>query len=109
METYRNEHRILCRNGNYKWILDKGKVVQANSAGKPIRIIGTHTDITYRNKKEEQFERYLELITSQNQRLHNFTHIVSHNLKTYTGNFKTILEFLDDTIEKTKKKSYKVI
>jgi PAS domain S-box-containing protein len=97
IETYRNEHRILCCDGNYKWILDKGKVVEADSNGKPTRIIGTHTDITYRKKKEEQSERYLELITSQNQRLHNFTHIVSHNLKTHIGNFKNILEFLEDT------------
>ena len=96
LETYRNEHRILCRDGNYKWILDKGKVVESDSNGKPTRIIGTHTDITYRKKKEEQSERYLELITSQNERLHNFTHIVSHNLKTHIGNFKNILEFLDE-------------
>jgi PAS domain S-box-containing protein len=96
LETYRNEHRILCRDGNYKWILDKGKVVESDSNGKPTRINGTHTDITYRKKKEEQSERYLELITSQNERLHNFTHIVSHNLKTHIGNFKNILEFLDE-------------
>ena len=97
LENYRNEHRILCRDGNYKWVLDKGKVVESDFNGKPTRIIGTHTDITYSKKKEEQSERYLELITNQNQRLHNFTHIVSHNLKTHIGNFKNILEFLDDT------------
>jgi signal transduction histidine kinase len=61
----------------------------------------------YRKQKEEPFERYLELITSQNQRLHNFTHIVSHNLKTHIGNFKTILEFLDDTLRKRKKRATK--
>ncbi|MFT7051241.1 MAG: PAS domain S-box-containing protein [Psychroserpens sp.] len=95
-DVYRNEHRILCQDGNYKWILDKGKIVERNAKGKPTRIIGTHTDITYRKKKEVQAELYLELITSQNERLHNFTHIVSHNLKTHIGNFKNILEFLDD-------------
>jgi PAS domain S-box-containing protein len=97
IEAYRNEHRILCHDGYYKWILDKGKVVENNSQGKPTRVIGTHTDITYRKKKEKQSERYLELITNQNQRLHNYTHIVSHNLKTHIGNFKNILEFLDET------------
>ncbi|WP_052184139.1 PAS domain-containing sensor histidine kinase [Psychroserpens sp. Hel_I_66] len=97
LDTYRNEHRVLCRDGNYKWILNKGKVVERNKAGKPLRIIGTHTDITYRKKKEEESARYLDLITSQNERLHNFTHIVSHNLKTHIGNFKNILEFIDET------------
>jgi len=94
--TYRNEYRVLCHDGSYKWILDKGKVVEKDSNNKPLRVIGTFTDITYRKKKEEQSELYLELITSQNQRLHNFTHIVSHNLKTHIGNFKNILEFLDE-------------
>ncbi|MEH6537486.1 MAG: PAS domain-containing sensor histidine kinase [Psychroserpens sp.] len=97
LDTYRNEHRVLCKDGNYKWVLDKGKVVERDKNGKPTRIIGTHTDVTYRKKKDEQSEKYLQLITSQNQRLHNFTHIVSHNLKTHIGNFKNILEFYDDT------------
>ncbi|TXE19595.1 PAS domain S-box protein [Psychroserpens burtonensis] len=97
LDVYRNEHRVLCQDGNYKWIFDKGKIVERNAKGKPTRIIGTHTDITYRKKKEVQAELYLELITSQNERLHNFTHIVSHNLKTHIGNFKNILEFLDET------------
>ncbi|MFD2914397.1 sensor histidine kinase [Psychroserpens luteus] len=96
LDIYENEHRILCKDGTYKWILDKGKVIERNAKGKPTRIIGTHTDISYRKKKEEQSERYLELITSQNERLHNFTHIVSHNLKTHIGNFENILEFLDE-------------
>nr|WP_321234262.1 PAS domain-containing sensor histidine kinase [uncultured Psychroserpens sp.] len=97
LDTYRNEHRVLCKDGNYKWILDKGKVVDRDINGKPKRIIGTHTDITYRKKKDEQSEKYLQLITSQNKRLHNFTHIVSHNLKTHIGNFKNILEFYEES------------
>jgi PAS domain S-box-containing protein len=96
-DIYRNEHRVLCKDGRYKWILDKGKIVDKDASGKPIRIIGTHTDITYRKNKEEQSEKYLQLITSQNKRLHNFTHIVSHNLKTHIGNFKNILEFYEES------------
>ncbi|WP_460218711.1 sensor histidine kinase [Psychroserpens sp. MEBiC05023] len=96
LDNYRNEHRILCKDGNYKWILDKGKVVERDSNGNPTRIIGTHTDITYRKQKDNQSEKHLQLITSQNKRLHNFTHIVSHNLKTHIGNFKNILEFYEE-------------
>ncbi|MGB3607390.1 sensor histidine kinase [Psychroserpens sp.] len=97
LSVYRNEHRIQCKNGSYKWILDKGKVVGTDANGKPSRIIGTHTDITYRKKKTQQSEEHLQLITSQNKRLHNFTHIVSHNLKTHIGNFENLLEFYEDS------------
>jgi PAS domain S-box-containing protein len=50
---YQNAHRLLCKNGNYKWILDRGKVIKRNEAGEPLRVIGTHTDIT-RQKLTEQ-------------------------------------------------------
>ena len=67
--TYKNEHRVLCKNGKYKWILDRGIIVQKNEEGKPLRIIGTHSDIDERKlleKKEleqkEEFETIFKTI-----------------------------------------------
>jgi len=54
---YENEHRMLCKNGSYKWIRDKGKVIKRNENGEPLRIIGTHVDIT----KEYQMRRSIEV------------------------------------------------
>ena len=96
IEYYENEYRIRCKDGSYKWILDKGKIIERNDKNKPTRIIGTHTDISNLKKKEDQLNKNLEIITSQNKRLYSFTHIVSHNLKTHIGNFKNILEFYDE-------------
>lgn len=39
------EHRVLCKDGSFRWILDKGMVVERDSNGKAKRMIGTHTDI----------------------------------------------------------------
>jgi PAS domain S-box-containing protein len=52
--VYQNEHRILCKDGAYKWILDRGKVIQWMEEGKLLRVIGTHTDITDRKRLEEE-------------------------------------------------------
>ena len=103
VDTYENEYRIQCKDGSYKWILDKGKVIERDSNNKPLQIIGKHADITKIKKYENQLNINLQLIPSQNKRLHNFTHIVSHNLKTHIGNLKNILEFYDDATKETEK------
>lgn len=46
-DTYENEHRILTKNGNYKWILDRGKIIERNTNGIPIRAIGTHLSLIH--------------------------------------------------------------
>jgi PAS domain S-box-containing protein len=43
---YQSEHRMMCKNGSYKWVLDRGIVVQRSTQGRAIRIIGTLTDIS---------------------------------------------------------------
>jgi len=52
-DIYESEHRLLCKDGSYKWILDRGKVIEWTVDGKPLRVIGTHTDITYLKRMEE--------------------------------------------------------
>ena len=51
--TYTNEHRLLCKDGSYKWILDRGKVMSRTPKGQPQRVIGIHTDITERKHIDE--------------------------------------------------------
>ena len=52
--TYLNEHRVCCKDGSWKWILDRGLVVSRDAKGKPLRVIGTHTDINERHQADAQ-------------------------------------------------------
>lgn len=86
-ETY---HRVLC-NGKYKWILDRGKVISRDEEGKPLRIVGTHTDVSSQKIREQDLKETLELVNEQNNKLLNFAYIVSHNLNSHTGNLRSLL------------------
>lgn len=57
--VYSSEHRVLCKDGSYKWIFDRGRVISRTEDGKPLRIVGTHSDITERKKAEEQIKTTL--------------------------------------------------
>jgi diguanylate cyclase (GGDEF)-like protein/PAS domain S-box-containing protein len=50
--VYRNEHRVLAKDGSWKWILSRGMVIARDAAGQPLRMVGTHTDITDRKRQE---------------------------------------------------------
>lgn len=53
---YENTHRMRCKDGTYRWILDRGKVVKRSEDGTPLRAVGTHTDITKRVEAEKALE-----------------------------------------------------
>jgi PAS domain S-box-containing protein len=91
---YENLHRVLTSSGKYKWIMDRGKVIERNYDGEPLRIIGTHTDVSSYKEKEKKMLQTIELFSKENNRLVNFSHIVSHNLNSYVINFKILLDMI---------------
>ncbi len=65
---YEIEYRMRNKSGEWVWILDRGKVVEWNQDGSPLRMSGTATDITERKKVEEE-KRILEAQLLQAQKM----------------------------------------
>ncbi|QYF93204.1 CHASE domain-containing protein [Massilia sp. PAMC28688] len=68
-QHYAVEFRLRCKDGSWKWILARGMAVTRDSAGKPLRTIGTHTDIS-RSKADEAALRHANaMLASEQQRV----------------------------------------
>ena len=62
-EKWQYEYRFKCKNGRYKYVLDRGFIVK-DEYGKAIRMIGAIQDVT-KQKEEEQRLRLLETVVTQ--------------------------------------------
>ncbi len=49
------EHRLRAKSGDWKWIMARGRVVERDELGKPLRMSGMFMDISKRKQAEEAF------------------------------------------------------
>jgi PAS domain S-box-containing protein len=79
--TYINEHRVQCKDGSWKWVLSRGMVLARDDAGRPLRMVGTHTDITGR-KQAEALRAERDRAAAADLAKSQFLSRVSHELRT---------------------------
>lgn len=54
------EFRLKAKNGEWRWILGRGKVAEVDMEGRAVRVAGSHTDITERKRAEESMTKFFE-------------------------------------------------
>jgi len=54
---YRHEHRMRRKDGSVMWVFDRGDVVERDADGRPLRMVGSFSDVTERKVAEAQRER----------------------------------------------------
>lgn len=72
-KRYIAEFRLRTKEGEWRWILARGQVVERDEHGDPLRFMGTHTDITKQKEAELRLlaaaEHMEELVESRTQQL----------------------------------------
>lgn len=81
---------------NVIWVRAKGVPI-IDDYGKSIKIRGIFQDIDNIKRKGMALQSSINLLNDQNKRLQNFAHIVSHNLRSHTGNLQFMVNLHDES------------
>ncbi|GBO54403.1 circadian input kinase A [Pseudanabaena sp. lw0831] len=74
LHHYKVEFRHRTKNGDWKWILSLGKIVEWDDSGQPLRMLGTHTDISDRKRAELELDQLLQELSQLNSKLEKANH-----------------------------------
>lgn len=88
LDFYENVHRMRHRDGSWRYILDRGRVMARDDAGQPLRFTGTHTDITAQKQAE------LAAREAANAKSH-FLATMSHEMRTPLHGMLGLLDLID--------------
>lgn len=70
------------------------------------KFVGIGRDITVAKEKEIELKNILEVTSQQNNKLLNFAHIVSHNIRSHTSNLTMVLDIIENTDDAVEKLSF---
>jgi len=101
-KAFTTEIKMLTANKKEIWVRSIGKPIR-DTDDNIIGIKGVFQDINESKKKELTLQKSIDIIASQNSRLFNFAHIVSHNLRSHSSNLNLLvqlIESIDDPKEK---------
>ena len=59
---YSCEHRMRHRDGHWVWVVSSGTIVERDAAGSPVRIVGTHMDVTERLRNRHALQRTRDML-----------------------------------------------
>ncbi|MBK1614448.1 hypothetical protein CKO44_13310 [Rubrivivax gelatinosus] len=79
---YELEYRLRCKDGSYKWVLSRGKAVERDDQGRPLRVVGTHIDLTARKRIEQELRSALEAAEAATLSKSTFLANMSHEIRT---------------------------
>ncbi len=104
-KNFRYEFRFRTKSGKYIWREDSASVIY-DEAGNYSKYILISRDISNSKKSQEKIDKLYLLSKIQNLKLLDFTHIISHNIRSNTSNMTMLLNLIDEADDSTEKDEY---
>tara|TARA_R110002049_G_scaffold293731_1_gene478930 strand:+ start:8463 stop:9572 length:1110 start_codon:yes stop_codon:yes gene_type:complete len=101
IQNYKMQKRYFKKDGNIVWAQLSVSLVK-NKNSDPKYFIAQVQDITEQKDEEREKEIIAKVVKEQNERLLNFSRIITHNLKTHAGNLMALTDFVEDEINEIK-------
>lgn len=95
INRYRVQQRYFHKDGTIIWVLISVSLI-CNKKGEPNYMIWQFSDITGRKRNQDKLKLMLNVVREQNERLSAFASIITHNLRSHSGNLSTLISFLED-------------
>jgi len=105
MSDYSMEKRYYSKEGEIVWAVLHVSCVK-NKAGEIIHFISQIKDITEEKRRESEIRNLMNMNSEQKNRLLNFAHIISHNLRSHSSNISMILELLSKEYQNIEQNEY---
>ncbi len=99
------KEKLIIKKDGTKSIMLTSKIPLIENNGEVNKLVGFSVDITDIKEKEKELKKLINVTSLQNERLINFAHIISHNLRSQTANFSMLLDFLVKETNEIEKKS----
>ena len=80
--NYEAEFRLQTKSGEWRWFFDKGKIVETDILGKPVRIAGVLIDIHERKNIENELVAARDTAAAENRAKSHFLASMSHEIYT---------------------------
>lgn len=94
-DTFKIEKRYIHKDGTYVWAHLATSIIK-NDKNEPLHFVAQITDVSEKKKSDKKIKSLLDVTVEQNKRLLNFAHIVSHNLRSHSGNFLMLLDLIKE-------------
>ena len=102
---FKYQFRVRGKNGKYFWREDAASVLY-DDEGNYTKYLIISRDISQMKSAEEKANKLFSLSKDLNAKLADFTHIVSHNIRSNTSNMTMLIDLIEDTEEFSEQKEY---